>query len=264
MEIVIMIEHALPILYLLAGVLFMLERFHPAHPLKPQTHWYIRAAFINILQLSIFFVVDTALNKWHGGFSLFNVSESLSPLTGAFLAYFIFTFMVYWWHRLRHSSQFFWKYFHQLHHSPQHIETLTAYYIHPLDMIMNLIISNTIMFFILGLNFEGAAWYTLITGFAGFFIHANIHVPRWVGYVYQTPEMHRLHHQSNHHAHNYSDFVCWDLLFGTYCNPEQPIVDCGFDEQEERQIIAMLFGKIVSKQTVETTRKNEDSIISEA
>ncbi len=85
---------------------------------------------------------------------------------------------------------------------------------------------------------------------AGFFIHANIRVPRWVGYVYQTPEMHRLHHQSNHHSHNYSDFVCWDMLFGTYHNPKQPIVNCGFDEHEEKQVIAMLFGKIVSKQNI--------------
>jgi len=113
---------------------------------------------------------------------------------------------------------------------------------------MNLIISNTIMFIVLGLNFEGAAWYTLITGFAEFFIHGNIRVSRWVGYVFQTPEMHLLHHKSNHHAHNYSDIVCWDMLFGTYHNPKEPIIDCGFDEQEEKRVVAMLFGKIVTNQ----------------
>jgi len=113
-----MIENLLGILYLFAGTLFLLERKFPAHPLNPQSRWYIRAASINVLQLMIFFVVDTALSKWHGGFSLFNANESFSPFAGAFLAYFIFTFIVYWWHRLRHISPFFWKYFHQLHHSP--------------------------------------------------------------------------------------------------------------------------------------------------
>ena len=98
----------------------------------------------------------------------------------------------------------------------------------------------------------------MVTGFAGFFIHANIRVPRWGGYVYQTPEMHHLHHQSNHHDHNYSDFVCWDMLFGTYKNPKQAIINCGFEEQEEKRIFSMLFGIIVSKQQTKNAKSISD------
>ncbi len=82
-----MITHALPILYVLASILFVIERLYPAHPLKPQTHWYIRAILINALQLFVFFVVDKVLNQWYSVFSLFNVSDSLSPFTGAFYLY---------------------------------------------------------------------------------------------------------------------------------------------------------------------------------
>lgn len=179
--------------------------------------------------------------------SLFNLSEGVHPLVGAFLAYFIFTFAVYWWHRARHASDFLWKTFHQLHHSPKRIETLTAYYIHPLDLLANLIISNTIVFIILGLDAEGAAWYTTITGIAGFIIHANIHLPRQVGYVFQTPEMHRLHHKSDHHANNYSDIVWWDMIFGTYENPKTNIEQCGFSEKSEEKIFSMLLTRDISE-----------------
>ena len=110
-------------------------------------------------------------------------------------------------------------------------------------MTVTLFISNTIVFVLLGLNFAAAAWYTLITGFAGFFIHANIRVPRQVGYVFQTPEMHRLHHKVNHHANNYSDIVCWDMLFGTYCNPREDIDQCGFDEETETKVFQLLAGR---------------------
>ncbi len=237
------IELALPLLYLIAGILLCLERRYPAHRGTFSKQWYIRASAINALQLAVFIVFDYIWTRYVGSWSLFSLDQGVPAPVNAFLAYFIFTFVVYWWHRLRHRSPLIWRIFHQLHHSPQRIQTLTAYYIHPLDMIANLTISNTIVFLLLGLNLETAAWYTLITGTAGFLIHANIRVPRQVGYVFQTPEMHRLHHKFGHHAQNYSDIVCWDMLFGTYCNPCNDIKHCGFDENHERKIIPMLLGK---------------------
>ena len=236
-------ELALPILYLFAAVLFAWEHLYPAHPIEVQYQWYFRAIAVNTLQLFVFFVVDAFWMGWSEEFSLFHLSNTWPPVAGALLAYLIFTFVIYWWHRLRHSSDLIWRYFHQFHHSPKRIQTLTAYYIHPLDMTVTLFISNTIVFVLLGLNFEAAAWYTLITGFAGFFIHANIRVPRQVGYVFQTPEMHRLHHKVNHHANNYSDIVWWDMLFGTYQNPREDIDQCGFDEETETKVFQLLAGR---------------------
>lgn len=243
-----MIELALPLLYTIAGILFFLEHRYPAHPAVVSKPWYARAILINALQLAIFIVVDTLWLKHAAGWSVFTVTDSMSAPASALLAYFVFTFVVYWWHRLRHRSPLIWRLFHQLHHSPQRIQTLTAYNIHPLDMIANLTISNSILFLLLGLNLEAAAWYTLITGAAGFIIHANIRLPRQVGYLFQTPEMHRLHHKFGHHAHNYSDIVFWDMSFGTYCNPHEDITHCGFDENQEderheKKIVAMLLGK---------------------
>lgn len=242
-----MINFALPLVYTIAGILLVAERVFPAHKTTSSKSWYWRAVAINALQFGIFIFFDHIWTQYAAAWSVFNLSGVMHPAVSAFLAYFIFTFVVYWWHRLRHHSAIFWRVFHQLHHSPQRIETLTAYYIHPLDMLVDLMISNSIVFLLLGLDLESAAWYTLITGTAGFLIHANIHLPRWVGYFFQTPEMHRLHHKSGHHAQNYSDIVWWDMLFGTYCNPRQEIESCGFSSAQEARVIPMLLGKDLFK-----------------
>lgn len=234
---------SLPILYAIATLLFSWEHIRPAHPDKPDWRWYLRALGINALQLLVFYLVGSIWPRLGSHASLFSLQSYLSPLSGALLAYFIFTFIEYWWHRARHASPLIWRLFHQLHHSPQRIQTLTAYYMHPLDLLVSLLLSNFIVYVLLGLNFQAADWYTLITGLAGYFIHANIRVPRWLGYLYQTPEMHRLHHKRGHHAHNYGDIPLWDMLFGTYCNPSQPVAQCGFDAQHERRVLAMLLGK---------------------
>jgi len=243
---------ALPLLYVFAVLLLWVEHKYPARVMKKEKSWYVRAVFINALVFMVFLLVDSVWNATSDKGGLFTLSNEMSPFLGAMLGYFIFTFVVYWWHRLRHASSFVWRLFHQLHHSPKRIETLTAYYIHPLDMLANLTISNTIVFVLLGLDIEGAAWYVLITGMAGFLIHANINLPHWVGYVFQTPKMHRLHHKSGHHAQNYSDIVWWDMLFGTYANPKEEVEECGFNAEEEKDVFTMLKGQSLklSKKTV--------------
>jgi len=240
------VELALPLLYAVAVLLMVLEHYFPAKVIAKEKAWYLRALIVNALVFMVFLVVDTVWRADLSSWSLLSVGDDLSAFVGAFLAYFVFTFVVYWLHRLRHASSWIWRVFHQLHHSPKRIETLTAYYIHPLDMLANLIISNSIVFFLLGLGVEGAAWYTFITGVAGFLIHANLNFPRWVGYVFQTPQMHRLHHKSGFHAQNYSDIVFWDMMFGTYENTKEEIEHCGFTKQKEKKLLEMLLTKELS------------------
>ena len=47
-------------------------------------------------------------------------------LGSGFIAWFVGTFVFYWWHRLRHADGF-WHVFHQLHHSPGRIEMLAQF-----------------------------------------------------------------------------------------------------------------------------------------
>lgn len=254
-----MLMLCLTLLYAAAFILFLLERWAPEHRDKntaaDRRNWYRRALIINAINMVVFYAVDSglALLQAQGAIESRGLLKTLgfdlglqgAPIATALVAYIIFTFVVYWWHRIRHSNNFCWRWFHQLHHSPEQIETLTAYYIHPLDLIANLLISNVILYAVLGADFTAAPFYTLITGLAGFLIHANIRVPRWVGFVFQTPTMHRLHHKSGHHAQNYTDLVIWDMLFGTYQNPKTPIEHCGFAKPQQKKLCPLMLGKPV-------------------
>lgn len=53
--------------------------------------------------------------------------------------------------------------------------------------------------------------------------HSNLHIPRWVdttlGWIFVTPNMHKVHHAQDQHYtdSNFADiFILWDRLFGTY------------------------------------------------
>ena len=52
--------------------------------------------------------------------------------------------------------------------------------------------------------------------------------------------MHRIHHEYGRHHNNYGDFVWWDMLFGTYENPSRFTSTCGFDDEKEQRLGAML------------------------
>ncbi len=115
-------------------------------------------------------------------------------------------------------------------------------------MAVNSIIGSLLVFTLLGLNLEAGGIYTLCTALGEFFYHTNIKTPQWIGYVFQRPEMHRIHHQYHKHTDNYGDIVWWDMLFGTYQNPKEFVASCGFDNDKEQRLVDMLkFGDVHKK-----------------
>jgi sterol desaturase/sphingolipid hydroxylase (fatty acid hydroxylase superfamily) len=58
--------------------------------------------------------------------------------------------------------------------------------------------------------------------------------------VIQRPEAHCEHHRLGVHAWNYGDLPIWDLLFGTFRNPERFEGRCGFEAPADRRVFAML------------------------
>jgi len=133
-----------------------------------------------------------------------------------------------------------WLAFHQIHHSPQRIETITSFYKHPGEMVVNSLIGSALVYALLGLSLEAGAVYTACTALGEFFYHTSIRTPRWIGHVFQRPEMHRIHHQHGRHRNNYGDIVWWDMLFGTYENPHEFTATCGFDDAREQRLLDML------------------------
>lgn len=227
---------------------FLLERLAPGWKLPAVPTWTIRVLAINLVQLIIVVVAGFTWEKWLSAYSVFHLSAQVGNVTGGIVAYVIATFIFYWWHRWRHTIDFLWTHFHQIHHSPQRLEVITSFYKHPLEMTVNSIIGSLLVYTLLGLNAEAGAIYTLCTALGEFFYHTNVKTPQWIGYIFQRPEMHRIHHEYEKHTHNYGDIVWWDMLFGTYQNPKEFQSTCGFDEEKELRLGDMLRFKDVHRE----------------
>lgn len=224
----------------LAVFCFILERVKPGWALPSVRTWRARVVLINLVQLGIVLLAGITWEAWLSSWSVFHLSAHVPPVVGGVIAYFIATFVFYWWHRWRHEVDLLWRLFHQIHHSPQRIEVITSFYKHPGEMLVNSLIGSALVYTLLGLSLEGGAVYTACTAMGEFFYHTNVKTPQWVGYFFQRPEMHRIHHQYNRHKNNYGDIVWWDMLFGTYENPKEFVHTCGFDDPKEQQLLPML------------------------
>lgn len=216
------------------------ERLWPANEL-PRVHaWWGRIILVNAIQLGVVLLAGLAWDRWFARGSIFHLGHHLSDVLSGSVAYFVSTFVYYWWHRFRHESAFFWRLCHQLHHSARRIEILTSFYKHPVEIFLNSVLSSLLVYLLLGCSPRAAAFYTLLTALAEFFYHWNIHTPRWLGFVVQRPESHRIHHQFRRHTNNFADLPIWDALFGTLQNAVVSPRRCGFEAEREERFEDML------------------------
>jgi sterol desaturase/sphingolipid hydroxylase (fatty acid hydroxylase superfamily) len=243
----IKLANMLPAILTIFVCCFVLEQVFVGWKLPVVKTWPVRVLLINGVQLGVILLAGVSWEVWLSSWSVFSLSRHVGPVAGGCIAYFIATFVFYWWHRWRHEVDFLWLGFHQIHHSPQRLEVITSFYKHPGEMIVNSIIGSLLVYTLLGLSLEAGAIYTACTAIGEFFYHTNVRTPQWIGYIFQRPEMHRIHHQYNRHKNNYGDIVWWDMLFGTYENPKEWTHSCGFDDEKEQQLVKMLAYQDVHK-----------------
>ena len=226
---------------LFAAVMILVERWRPARAFPRVPGFVARAALLNGLQVASVFVLGTHVDAWlqsHRPWS----AASLGTFGGAALGYLVITFVYYWWHRARHTSDFLWRWVHQVHHSPQRLEILTSFYKHPIEIAINAVLSSAILYGLVGVTPAAGAWAVAITGVAELVYHWNVRTPRWLGWWFQRPEMHCVHHEKGRHHGNYADLPLWDILFGTFDNPATFDGRCGFADDAERRLPEMLRG----------------------
>lgn len=216
----------------------VVERLWPANDLPRVRAWYPRVALVNAIQLGIVLLAGTAWDRWLARASLMRLPWG--DLANASVAYLVSTLVYYGWHRLRHESRWFWRVCHQLHHSPRRLEILTAFYKHPVEIFVNSVLSALIVYTLLGCSVAAGGWYTLFTAAAECFYHWNLRTPRWIGWLVQRPESHRIHHRHRHHTQNFADLPVWDMIFGTFANAGDAPVRCGFDARREDRFDEML------------------------
>lgn len=225
---------------ILGLILIILERIFPDRVLPLVKGWWSRVIVINLMQFGIVILGMATWDVWFKTHQPYVIDGYPDFMLG-FVAYLVITFVFYWWHRVRHDSYMLWILFHQLHHSASRLETITSFYKHPLEIILNSLLMGSISYLLLGLNVEAVAWTILYSSLGEYVYHMNMRTPHWLGYIFQRPEMHKIHHKEGVHYNNFSDLPLWDMLFGTYENPKEREEDaCGFCDTKEREFIKIL------------------------
>jgi sterol desaturase/sphingolipid hydroxylase (fatty acid hydroxylase superfamily) len=210
------------------------------HGASPRERMVGPVILLNSIQLGITILAGQTWNRWFSGASIFHLKEHFSDWSSALTIYLFSTFVYYWWHRYRHESQFLWRTLHQIHHSARRLEIVTSFYKHPVEIWINSILSSLIVYPLFGDSVRAASYYTILIAVGEFFYHWNINTPSWLGFIFQRPESHRVHHQFHHHTNNFADIPLWDMLFGTFKNPKKFKDRCGYENWREDRFEDML------------------------
>ncbi|HET9314372.1 MAG TPA: sterol desaturase family protein [Vicinamibacteria bacterium] len=224
-----------------ALAMMVVEAARPGRRWPQVRGWWLRAVALNAVQVGSVFLAGATYDRWMASQRLWP-APLLGSVAGAAVGYIAITFVYYWWHRARHASPLLWRLFHQVHHSPQRIEIITSFYKHPLEILVNGVLSSAILYLGLGLTPDAAAGAVALSGLGELVYHWNVRTPYWMGFVFQRPESHCVHHQEGVHSFNYSDLPVWDMLFGTFRNPRRFEARCGLGPTGELRLAEMLRG----------------------
>lgn len=227
------------------AVLMLWEALFPARRLPHVPFWQLRglASFVCYFMLASYLPL-----WWDAGLAQYRLFDlGWGPVWAqAALGLLVYEFFLYCWHRALHSNTVLWRVFHQMHHSAERLDTFGAFWFSPADMAAFTFVSSFALAFVLGVSPEAATWVLYATFFLGIFQHANIRTPPWLGYVVQRPESHSRHHGKGLHRDNYSDLPLYDMLFGTFHNPQRHR-DNGFYQGASGRVLDMLLWRDVAE-----------------
>ncbi|MBE7418908.1 MAG: sterol desaturase family protein [Ideonella sp.] len=232
-------------LALFAG-LALWEFAFPARALPVLPGWHRRA----LASFALYFLLSSYLPLlWADALApLRLVDLSRWPLwAAAALGLVAYEFAAYAWHRAMHRSDRLWRLFHQLHHSAERLDVVSAFWFSPFDMVAWTLLPGLVLT-LLGLSPQAATLTILAITFLSMFQHANVRTPRWIGLLVQRPEMHSVHHARDVHHFNYADLPIVDLIFGTFRNPCCHVSANGFWHGASGRVVDMLLLRDVSRQ----------------
>lgn len=226
----------------------LLDFIHRGHDEHRARWWRTRALAITALNFVLSLLLGSAWVAAFDGWSLLSLG-SLGAVGGAAVGVLVYELVHYGYHRSAHRFNWLWRLGHQMHHSPETLDAWGAYYLHPLDAALFVSCSALVLYPLLGLAPEAGALASAVLTLLAVFQHANLRTPRWLGWIVQRPESHRIHHARGVHAHNYADLPLWDWVFGTLDNPRampRPPAQ-GFYDGASARLLDMLLFRDVSR-----------------
>jgi len=225
----------------------VLDLVHRHRRYDAPRYWGLYAVAVTV---GIFFFTGWVAATWgelFEGVTLIDGSR-LGTVGGAVVGVLTYEFFHYWYHRAAHEWNWLWRAGHQMHHSAESLDAFGAYYLHPVDAAIFTTLSSLVFFQLLGITVEAGVLGALFLTFNAMFQHANIKTPHWLGYFIQRPESHAVHHGRGIHRFNYADLPLWDIVFGTFRNPETVNgLEVGFYRGASTRIPEMLIGRDVAQ-----------------
>lgn len=229
--------HALPWLFIYIVVFSLLARWMACNPKQP----YIREGLLTDVLYYLFSpTIYNVFRVWLLGVGFYVIFSSESPeqlqhymMNGygplskmplwlqAAIIFLISDFLLYWIHRWFHRP-LMWK-FHAIHHSPTHVDWLSTFRFHPVNMWLAFAVVDTIMMLV-GFSPASIGVLALFNALYSPMVHANLN---WTfgpfKYCFASPVFHRWHHTSQAEGmdKNFAPtFPVIDIMFGTFYMPE--------------------------------------------
>ncbi|MEJ2326335.1 MAG: sterol desaturase family protein [Chromatiaceae bacterium] len=228
------------------GAIIAWEAAAPARPLPAVRRWPLKGAAALLLYVMISTYLPLFWTETLAQYQVFDLAD-LGTWGGAAVGLFVLEAGIYAWHRALHTSALLWRGFHQMHHSAERLDTWSAFWFSPLDVAGLTAIASLCLTLVVGITAQAATIVMLAAIFFTVFQHANVHTPRWLGYLVQRPESHSLHHERGVHGRNYTDLPLFDILFGTFANPREFARTAGFYDGASSRVIDMIAFRDVSR-----------------
>ncbi|MGE0651533.1 MAG: sterol desaturase family protein [Alphaproteobacteria bacterium] len=160
-------------------------------------------------------------------------------------------------HRLAHQWRRLWR-FHAVHHSVRRLWIVNTGRFHFVDTIASVAMSQPLLY-VAGAPQVVFLWVAAITAFIGILTHCNVDMRcRWLGFVFNTPELHRWHHSrtpSEGNANYGENLMIFDHLFATFFFPaRRPSADIGINEPMAEGFLGQLRQPFVPETNAVTAR----------
>ena len=130
---------------------------------------------LNVAGITAIVVIGGLSLFWLPGLALRPLVNTIPAVALPVVGFVLFDFTAYWTHRFAHEVPFMWR-FHAVHHSPEHMDWVSGFRVHPFDGV----VIAPAFFFLLGAGFgaELAGVFAVFQIILGLFFHANVRV-RW-------------------------------------------------------------------------------------